>query len=193
MYNMTNIVQISDKTNGQVLRKKAHFIDIESIQTKEIQTIIKDMISALEKQSDGIAIAAPQIGISKQIFIVSGKVLRQAEPKYKGEENYLIFINPEIIKSSKEKQEVEEGCLSVRWKYGKIKRAEKVSLRAYNEKGEKVERGASGLLAQVFQHETDHLHGVLFIDNAYDIEDMPPEGSETKSRGNMTQKNNNEQ
>ena len=185
---MINIVQISDKINGGVLRRKAEKVEIDTIQTKEIQSIIKDMISALERQDDGIAIAAPQIGISKQIFIVSGKVLRLAEPKYKGEENYIIFINPEIIKFSKEKQEVEEGCLSVRWKYGKIKRAEKVSIKAYNEKGEKIERGASGLLAQVFQHETDHLHGVLFIDSAYDIEDMPPEGSDTKSKGNMTQK-----
>jgi peptide deformylase len=125
-YSLQSVFTIRKKIDFFVKRARKFVKEL-----KEIQSIIKDMISALEKQDDGIAIAAPQIGISKQIFIVSGKVLRLAEPKYKGEENYITFINPEIIKFSKEKQEVEEGCLSVRWKYGKIKRAEKVSRRLY--------------------------------------------------------------
>ncbi len=184
---MVNIVQIADKTQGTVLRQKAKLVDIGDIESGKIKTVIDDMVSALEKQDDGIAIAAPQIGISLQIFVVSGKVLKLADETYKGDESNLVFINPKITKYSKEKQEVEEGCLSVRWKYGKIKRADKVNLEAINEKGEKINRGASGLLAQVFQHETDHLHGILFIDSAYDVKEIPPEGENTQTKKKISE------
>ena len=68
--------------------------------------------------------------------------------------------------------EEEEGCLSVRWLYGKVVRSSRVTLHAYSEKGEKIERGASGLLAQIFQHEVDHLNGILFIDKAKEVWEM---------------------
>ncbi|HEY4478414.1 MAG TPA: methionyl-tRNA formyltransferase [Candidatus Paceibacterota bacterium] len=168
------MIEIVNSKNP-VLRKKAKAVPISHIKEAEIQKIINNMKSILKTQNDGIAIAAPQIGVSQRIFVVSGTVLKLADKKYKGDGNDLVFINPEIIKISKEKQEVEEGCLSVRWKYGYTKRAKKVSIKAYNEKGEKIERGASGVLAQVFQHEIDHLEGILFTDNAYDVRDMPPE------------------
>ena len=70
---------------------------------------------------------------------------------------------------------MEEGCLSVRYLYGKIRRSKKITMKAYNENGKIFQRGASGLLAQIFQHENDHLDGKLFIDKAKDIEDLPPE------------------
>ena len=69
-----------------------------------------------------------------------------------------------------------EGCLSVRWLYGKVSRATRASVRAYDEHGEPFTRGASGLLAEIFQHEVDHLDGILFIDKARDIRDIPPTG-----------------
>ena len=69
---------------------------------------------------------------------------------------------------------MEEGCLSVRWKYGKVMRSEKATITAYDENGKKFSRGATGLIAQIFQHETDHLDGVLFIDKADNIVDLPP-------------------
>ena len=68
-----------------------------------------------------------------------------------------------------------EGCLSLRWLYGNVNRKKKVTIVAYNEKGERFQRGASGLLAQIFQHENDHLDGILFTDKAKDVEDIPPE------------------
>jgi peptide deformylase len=133
------------------------------------------MKKALSEQKDGIAIAAPQIGQNLRLFVVSGSLLKKADTTYKGEATDLVFINPEIVKKSKEKSEVEEGCLSVRWLYGKVKRSVRVTLKALNEKGEKVERGASGLLAQVFQHEVDHLHGILFTDKAKEVWEMSEE------------------
>jgi peptide deformylase len=86
-----------------------------------------------------------------------------------------VFINPEILKASKKKSKMEEGCLSVRWLYGNVDRHEKITISAYDEKGEKKTFGAGGLLAQIFQHEIDHLEGILFIDKAENLRDLPPE------------------
>jgi peptide deformylase len=151
------------------------------------------MKKVLSTQEDGIGLAAPQIGESVRIFIVSGKVLLPPEERLELSEGKkrssktpipadLVFINPVITKFSKEKRWMEgEGCLSVRWLYGKVERSTKVTLVAYDEQGKKVERGAGGILAHIFQHEVDHLDGVLFIDKAKDIEEMP-EDERTKAR-----------
>ena len=94
--------------------------------------------------------------------------------KESGKEKNLVFINPEIIKLSKEKKKVDEGCLSVRPLFGKIERRVRAKVRAYDPSGQIFERGGSGLLAQIFQHEIDHLNGILFIDKATDIKEIPP-------------------
>lgn len=161
--------------DNPILRKKAENVPISSINSPHIKNIIDDMTRAMADQKDGIAIAAPQIGIQLRIFVISGNLLKQADTSYNGETGYLVFINPEILKFSREKKELEEGCLSVRWLYGKVKRSTRVTLRAYNEKGEKIERGASGLLAQIFQHEVDHLNGILFTDTAENVWEMSKE------------------
>ena len=158
-----------------VLRDIAKSVPLKEIGTDKINTVIQDMINAMEDQKDGIAIAAPQINVSLRIFVVNGKLLKQADHSYKGNADHIVFINPEIIKESKEKKEVEEGCLSVRWLYGKVRRAVRMTITAYNEKGEKSERGASGILAQIFQHEIDHLNGTLFIDKAKEVWEMTEE------------------
>ena len=86
----------------------------------------------------------------------------------------IAFINPTIVKLSREKEQIEEGCLSVRYFYGQVIRSKKAKVRAFDEKGVEFELGGSGLLAQIFQHETDHLNGILFTDKATDLVDMPP-------------------
>ncbi len=161
--------------NDPVLRAIAKPVASADIGSDKIKKVIEDMKIALHSQRDGIAIAAPQIGESLRIFVVDGSLLKKADKAYKGEGGDLVFINPEIVKLSKDKEEVEEGCLSVRWLYGKIKRSTRATLRALNEKGQEVERGASGLLAQIFQHETDHLDGTLFIDAADELWEMTEE------------------
>ena len=75
-----------------------------------------------------------------------------------------------------------EGCLSVRWLYGEVKRSTNATILAYDEKGEKFTRGAGGLLAQIFQHETDHLDGILFTDKARNLEEMSPESVNQASK-----------
>jgi peptide deformylase len=116
-----------------------------------------------------------QIGEPIRLFLVSGELLKKADKTYKGDGSDMVFINPEITRRSRDKKEVEEGCLSIRWLYGKVKRSTRVTLTALDENGAKIERGASGLLSQIFQHEVDHLDGVLFTDKAREIWELSPE------------------
>ena len=176
---MKEIVQRDNK----VLRQKAKEILVKDIKTPKIKKVLKEMSLALKSQSDGVAIAAPQIGYSLAIFVVSGKIFHK--DFIRGEEELkkipkqeipkdLVFINPKISKRSSDKEWLPEGCLSVRWLYGNALRSKKATVTAYDEHGKKFTRGASGLLAQIFQHETDHLNGVLFIDHAKDIKEELP-------------------
>jgi len=151
-----------------VLRQKAVEVAHTDITGDEIQSIIRDMNKALDIQDDGVAIAAPQIGVSLRIFVVSKKASKQLS------EN-TAFINPEIIRLGKIKEEMSEGCLSVRWKYGTVRRSTTATVRALNAEGNEFVVSGRGLLAQIFQHENDHLNGTLFIDKAKNIEDLPPQ------------------
>ena len=170
---MTTIVQMGDK----VLRETAQEISLTEIKTPKIRSILKKMTDALSTAKDGVALAAPQIGIPLRIFIVlkeytenkTAQELKEIKEK-KVKPEIVVFINPKITKISKKKQTVREGCLSVVGIFGAITRAEKVTVEAYNKKGEKFTRGASGLLAQIFQHEMDHLNGILFTDTARNLE-----------------------
>ena len=163
-------VKIVNK-NHPILRKVALNVPLADIKSKKIQNIIKGMKATLKKEEDGVAIAAPQIGKSLRIFVVSGKVL--AEENSAEIPNDLVFINPEIIKLSRKKKEMEEGCLSVRWLYGRVRRSEKATIQAYDEEDKRFQIGASGLMAQIFQHEVDHFNGILFTDKATNIENLP--------------------
>lgn len=168
MLRMVTIVQKDDP----ILRQKAAEVPIADISSPKIRAIIADMKKALVGEKDGVAIAAPQIGVPLRIFMVSGLLFKDMnlEKNATGEDQ--VFINPVIVKLSRTKEEMEEGCLSVRYLYGTIKRATKAIVRAYDENGKIFERGGSGLLAQIFQHETDHLEGKLFIDFAKNIHEM---------------------
>ena len=162
-----------------VLRKVAEEIPPKNIGASGVQQVVRDMKDTLTDCEDGLALAAPQIGESLRIFVVSGRFF---PPKSDGDREQsatpgpdMVFINPVITKTSAKRKPMEEGCLSVRWLYGDIGRFEKATVSAYDEHGKKFTRGASGLLAQVFQHETDHLNGVLFIDAAENVHEILPE------------------
>lgn len=156
-----------------VLNNISKEVPEKDIVSNEIQSVISRMKKALEEQIDGMAIAAPQIGLSLRIFVVSKRAfqyINQDDKEYKD----LVFINPKIKKISKESEYVDEGCLSVRWLYGKVKRAKKTTVEALDQKGKKFNYGGSGLMAQIFQHEIDHLDGVLFTTKAKNLEELPP-------------------
>ena len=161
-----------------LLRSHAAPVLLEEIASKKVKDVIKKMKLALHAEEDGVAIAAPQVGVSLRIFVVKDEAVAMAQhlPADQIAED-LVFINPEILKVSKKKSQMEEGCLSLRYLYGEVMRHEKVTISAYNEKGEKMTAGASGLLAQIFQHEIDHLDGILFTDRAKNVRDLPPENN----------------
>lgn len=179
---MIEIVQ-----NGHpVLRKVAKEVPLSHITTPKIVKVISDMKKALHSQDDGVAIAAPQIAESYRIFIVSGRIFDEDFIRGKGPDLNspsknkkvypdLVFINPVFKKISKDRKLMAEGCLSVRPLYGKVRRATKATMEAYDETGEKFEKEGTGLLAHIFQHETDHLDGILFIDKARDIHESTSE------------------
>ncbi len=153
--------------NHPALHETAQAVPIQDITTPKIQKVIKDMRAALHGYNVegffGVAIAAPQIGVPLRIFLVEDmNPARDEREKIPT----LVAINPEIVKLSKRKKILGEGCLSVPDSYGAVNRSLQATIRAYDEQGKVYERGASGLLAQIFQHECDHLDGILFVDRA---------------------------
>lgn len=135
------------------LRIKAEEIDVSEIKTPEYQAFA-DQFGAFMLKSDGIGLAATQIGLNKRIIaVLEGEKIG-------------IYANPEIIKASEALIENEEGCLSVPGVYGRVDRAKKIRFRAINRHGRKVEFDAGGFQGTIYQHEIDHLNGILFIDKA---------------------------
>lgn len=162
---MKEIVQ----TGTPVLRETAKDVPVDEISSPRIQTLLRDMRETLESQLDGAALAAPQVGESLRIFLLSERVFGgDAETEHASKDPHLVFINPTLLKTSKRKVRMDEGCLSVRGTFGYVERYERATVEAYDEHGKLFTRGASGLMAQAFQHEIDHLDGTLFIDKAYD-------------------------
>jgi len=156
-----------------VLHQVSSEVPKDEITSKKYTEIITDMIDTLDSIPDGVGLAAPQIAYPYRIFIVSKKVIAKTIKNKKDGEivKDLICINPIITKYSKTKKWMEgEGCLSVRWYYGKVLRSTNVKLEYFDEHGVKQTRGAGGLLAHIFQHEVDHLNGILFDEMALDLE-----------------------
>ena len=162
------------KKDSKVLRSIAKEVPLKNIGSTTIKKVLSDMKEALLSQKDGVALAAPQINKSLRIFIVVQNMFNAEDENSEANPSCKTFINPKVVKLSKKQNEIEEGCLSVRWKYGKVKRSSKATVQAYDEKGKSFTHSASGLLAQIFQHETDHLNGILFTDKAVDLRDLKP-------------------
>lgn len=139
-----------------ILRKKAKSI---TKVTPKIKRLALNMVKIMQKNK-GIGLAAPQIGQLLRLIVV--KIPENKSPKK--ENSPLILINPQIKKTSRETQEIEEGCLSFPNLYGQVKRPAKIKLIAQNLSGKKITISASKLTAQVIQHEIDHLDGIIFID-----------------------------
>ncbi len=144
------ILQLPDP----VLRKVS--TPVETIDA-EIKTLIKDMFETMY-DAPGVGLAAIQIGVAKRVVTIDAT--RGDEEK-----DPMVFINPEIIAASGEKDSKEEGCLSIAEYYEEVERPSEVKVRYMDEKGKIQEIEADGLLARALQHEIDHLNGILFIDH----------------------------
>lgn len=169
---MVDILQHEHPT----LRAIAAPVSASDFGSPELTKIIGKMREALDSQHDGVAIAAPQIGVPLRIFVVAGFIFKkETDPVAPADR---VFINPEIVALSKQKKWLEEGCLSVRYLYGEVSRSTKAKIRAYDETGKAFMIGGSGLLAQIFQHEVDHLNGALFVDTARNLRELTIEEHE---------------
>lgn len=151
------IVTLGNKSGNKILRKKTAGFDFGKFAKADLKKLVREM-RAVMKGAQGIGLSANQVGLDLNFFIaeVAGKF-------------YAIF-NPKIEKLSEEKDNADEGCLSVPETFGEVARPSKVTLSGIDINGKKVKIKAWGLLARVFQHEVDHLNGNLFIDCAKNIE-----------------------
>ena len=140
-------------TGDPVLRRIAHPV-------KEVNENIKKLMNNMAEtmyHAKGVGLAAPQVGISKRVIVVD-----IGEGLFK-------LVNPEIVASSGI-QDGAEGCLSLPDVVGNVKRSERVTVKALDENGDEVTIEATGYLARAFQHEIDHLNGIIFTDKATAIE-----------------------
>jgi len=171
-----SIVQDGDPA----LRKRAEPVPEELFGTKELSAMLTQMSEALDAEPDGVALAANQIAIPYRIFIARlDRTLPPSDEAKKAGPELVVFINPEFIRTSQRRIEMDEGCLSVRGLYGKTKRHERATVRARAFDGSTFERGGGGIVAQIYQHEIDHLNGILFIDHATDIVEVRRDEEET--------------
>jgi len=127
--------------------------------TKQLIQDLKDTLDTAKPIGAGLA--APQIGVLKQVFIARKFLQDPSNTENEIHEDFA-FINPKIISFSDQKEIDWEGCLSIPNTYGKVERPKKVKIKAQNEKGERIQVTASGLFARIIQHEVDHLNGILF-------------------------------
>ncbi len=143
-----------------VLRRKAK--KIVKI-TAEHRKLIEDMIETM-RDAPGVGLAAPQVGVSERLIVIEWADEPEHEDDPPKKKRLFVVLNPEIVWASEETVQGTEGCLSVPGWVGDVMRHAAVTVRGLNRNGEKIKIEAEGWLARIFQHEIDHLDGVLYID-----------------------------
>lgn len=139
------------KLGEDVLRQVAVPVEPEEI-NDEFRVLINEMFETMI-EANGVGLAAPQVGIGKRFFVIIAD-----------DDVRRVFVNPQIISTSDDLVDYEEGCLSLPKIYENIKRPSQVTVQALNENGKPFTIEADGLLARIIQHENDHLNGIVFID-----------------------------
>lgn len=150
-----------------VLRRKAHKV---ASFDEDFQTLVDNMIETM-REAPGVGLAAPQVGESQRLIVVEyGDEEDEEAPK-----RLYVLVNPEIVLHSEETEMGVEACLSVPDLAGDVDRWERVTIKGQNRRGQIVKYKAAGWLARIFQHEMDHLDGVLYTDRATRIWKPTPE------------------
>lgn len=158
-----------------VLRRKAHAV---AKFDKNLQTLIDDMVETM-RDAPGVGLAAPQIGLSERLIVVEYYEREEDEEKEGATKKVWAVLNPEIIKASEEKLLGVEGCLSIPNLVGEVERHASIQVKGLNRHGKPIRIKAEGWLARIFQHEIDHLNGVLFTDRATSVW-QPPKDEEVE-------------
>jgi peptide deformylase len=139
----------------------------------ELQTLIENMFETM-RAAPGVGLAAPQIGESLRLIVVE---YTEDEDENAKPKKY-VLVNPEIVKRSEETITDLEGCLSLPGLAGTVERHQSVTVKAKNRFGKPIKIEAEEWLARIFQHEIDHLDGVLYIDRAEEVFEPTPEEAE---------------
>ena len=147
-----------------VLRRKAHTVTKFD---KNLQTLIDDMIETM-RAAPGVGLAAPQVSISERLIVVEygEEEEDESEGQQEGPKKLFVMINPEIVKTSPETLMGVEGCLSIPNLVGEVERHAAIQVKGLNRHGKPMKVKVEGWLARIFQHEIDHLNGILFPDRA---------------------------
>ncbi len=145
------------KYGSPILRKKS----VEITENDNVALIVENLFSTLKKEG-GLGLAGPQVGILKQIFVIDTSPLTEEDSLITKIENAI--VNPEIVGLSEEKEYYNEGCLSIPGIYEDVLRPETIDVRYYDINFNLIEERLDGIKARIFQHEYDHLEGILFID-----------------------------
>ena len=149
-----------------VLRRKAKPITKFD---KNLQTLIDDMVETM-REAPGVGLAAPQVNVSQQLAVIEYSEDEDDEEEVEGAapkpKKLYVIINPEIVKVSDEKVNGVEGCLSIPGLLGEVERYEAIQIKGLNRYGKPQKLKVDGWMARIFQHEIDHLNGVLFTDLA---------------------------
>jgi peptide deformylase len=151
-----------------ILRRKARTVTRFDA---ELQILIEDMIETL-REAPGVGLAAPQVAVPERLIVVEYPEDDEEEDSPK---KLYIVINPEIKEISEEMEMGIEGCLSIPNLHGEVERALEVTVKGQNRRGKPVKIKAAGWLARIFQHEIDHLNGVVFTDRATKVWRPAPE------------------
>lgn len=157
--------------NNPILRKKAKAIPAAEINTPALQQLIDDMIETM-REAPGVGLAAPQVAISQRLAVIEYAEEPGAEDAPEAPPpaaKLYVIINPEITHTSTEMVDGAEGCLSIPGYAGTVSRHQAITVKALNRRGHPIKIKAQGWLARIFQHEIDHLDGVLFIDRTKDV------------------------
>lgn len=155
------ILLVTNKDEEKFLRKRPAAFDFSQHTEKDLRELIATMRSIM-RNANGIGLSANQVGLDMQMFIA------EMPQRNKGPKLYAIF-NPQITETSKAVHAMEEGCLSVPKTYGLVSRSKEVTLTGFDKHQRPVKIKTFGLLAKVFQHEVDHLNGIVFIDKATNV------------------------
>ncbi len=153
---------------NEVLRRKAHKI---ATFDKELQKTIDDMIETM-REAPGVGLAAPQVGLLERLIVVE---YDEDDEKEDSPKKLYVVVNPEIIKASDDTELGIEGCLSIPGLVGEVERSLAVVIKGQNRRGQPLKFKAEGWLARIFQHEIDHLDGVLYTDKAVKVWKPSPE------------------
>lgn len=154
-----------------VLRAEARPLAAAEIRSEGVQRLIDDMLDTM-REYHGIGLAAPQVHESVRLFVAGFSPEGKEVDPDDDDPPLMVLINPEITVVGRELAEDWEGCLSIPDIRGRVPRARTIVVRAYDRGGKRVEINASGFVARVIQHETDHLDGVLFFDRMKSFESL---------------------